>query len=144
MSFREKSTWITFVLLAVVFGFYFASLAAHLIQPAYRLPNFLILLFVFLLAIFVMELVLHVIAALRSPADAKAPLDEREQLIALKAKRPAFFVLMASAFLSIGVLHLSTHFGLGMWLMANAILFSIWLGELTNYGAQLYYYRRGI
>lgn len=143
MSFREKSAWITFVLLLVVFGFYFVSLAAHFIEPSHPNPNFLVLLFVLLLAIVVMEVVLHALAALRSPDDAKAPQDEREQLIALKAKRPAFFVLMGSAFLSIGIVHLSVHFHIGPWLMANGVLFALWLGELTNYGAQLYYYRRG-
>ena len=74
---------------------------------------------------------------MRSPADAMAPEDERERLIALKAKQPAFFVLMAGAFLSVAVMHLSV----GPWVMINAMLFVMWLGELTNYGAQLYLYR---
>jgi hypothetical protein len=138
MSFREKSTWITFLLLLVVFGFYFVSVAGQMIRPVHPHPNFFVLFFVLLLIIVVMEVVLHVIAAARAPADAKTPADEREWLIALKAKRPAFFVLMAGAFLSVAVAHL----GVGVWPMLNAMLFAIWLGELTNYGAQLYFYRR--
>jgi hypothetical protein len=138
MSFREKSTWITFVLLLVVFGFYFVSVAGQMIRPVHPHPNFLLLFLVLLLIIVVMEVVLHVIAAMRSPADAKTPADEREWLIALKAKRPAFFVLMTGAFLSVAVAHL----GVGVWPMLNAMLFAMWLGELTNYGAQLYFYRR--
>jgi hypothetical protein len=138
MSFREKSTWITFVLLLVVFGFYFVSVAAQMIRPVHPHPNFFMLFFVLLLIIVVIEVVLHRIAAMRSPAEAKTPADERERLIALKAKRPAFFVLMTGAFLSVGVAHL----GVGVWPMLNAMLFAMWLGELTNYGAQVYFYRR--
>jgi hypothetical protein len=138
MSFREKSTWITFVLLLVVFGFYFVSVAGQLIRPVHPHPNFFMLFFALLLIIIVMEIVLHAIASIRSPADAKTPADERDSHIALKAKRPAFFVLMAAAFLAVAVAHL----GVGVWPMLNAMLFAIWLGELTNYGAQLYFYRR--
>jgi hypothetical protein len=138
MSFREKSTWITFVLLRVVFGFYFVSVAGQMIRPVHPHPNFFVLFFVLLLIIVVMEVVLHGIAAMRSPAEAKTPADERDWLIALKAKRPAFFVLMTGAFLSVAVAHL----GVGVWPILNAMLFAMWLGELTNYGAQLYFYRR--
>ncbi len=138
MSFRERSAWITFVLLLVVFGYYFVSVASQLIHPVHPHRNFFMLFFVLLLIIVVMEVVLHMIAAIRSPAEARTPADEREALIALKAKRPAFFVLMTGAFLSVGVIHL----GVGPWPIINAMLFAMWLGELTNYGAQLYYYRR--
>jgi len=138
MSFREKSTWITFVLLLVVFGFYFVSVAGQMIRPVYPHPSFFVLFVVLLIFIVVMEIVLHVIVAIRSPADARTPQDERESLIALKAKRPAFFVLMSGAILSVAVVHL----GVGVWPILNAMLFVMWLGELTNYGAQLYYYRR--
>ena len=143
MSFREKSAWITFLLLLFVFGFYFVSLGMHLIWSEHPMPNFFAVLLVLLLAILVVEVALHILAAMRSPDDAKAPQDERERLVALKAKRPAFFVLMVSAFFSIATVHVSGHFRLGQGLVANGILFSMWLGELTNYGAQLYYYRRG-
>jgi Na+/H+ antiporter NhaD/arsenite permease-like protein len=138
MSFREKSTWITFVLLLVVFGYYFASVAVQVIRPVHPHTNFFMLFLVLLIIIVVMEIVLHAITASRSPADANKPQDERESLIALKAKGPAFFVLMAGAFLSVAVAHL----GVGVWALINAMLCAIWLGELTNYGAQLFFYRR--
>lgn len=138
MSFREKSTWITFLLLLVVFGYYFVSVVVQLVRPAHPHPNFFLMFLVLIVIIVVMEVVLHAAAAARAPDDARAPEDERDRLIALKAKRPAFFVLTVSAFLAIAVAHL----GIGMWPMLNAVLFAIWLGELTNYGAQLYFYRR--
>jgi hypothetical protein len=138
MSFREKSAWITFILLLVVFGFYFASVADQLIRPVHPHPNFFVLFVVLLVAIVLMETVLHIIAAIRSPAEANAPQDERERLIALRAKRPAFFVLMAGVFLSMAVVHLPV----GRFTIVHAMLFVLWLGELTNYGAQIYFYRR--
>ena len=138
MSFREKSAWITFILLLVVFGFYFASVVDQLIRPLHPHPNFFVLFVVLLVAIVLMEIVLHIIAAIRSPAEANAPQDERERLIALRAKRPAFFVLMAGVFLSMAVVHLPV----GRFTIVHAMLFVLWLGELTNYGAQIYFYRR--
>jgi hypothetical protein len=138
MSFREKSAWITFILILVVFGFYFASVADQLVRPQHPHPNFFVLFVVLLVAIVLMEIVLHIIAAIRSPAEANAPQDERERLIALRAKRPAFFVLMAGMFLSMAVVHLPV----GRFTIVHAMLFVLWLGELTNYGAQIYFYRR--
>jgi Ca2+/Na+ antiporter len=156
MSFREKSAWITFILLLVVFGFYFVSFGAAFFAGEGRLEaahsdvnaatartvahvGFFVLMGLLVVAIIVGEIVLHIIIAVRSPAEANAPQDERERLIALKAKRPAYYVLATTAFLSIAVLSL----GGGAWALANGILFAMWLGELTNYGAQIYFYRRG-
>jgi hypothetical protein len=147
MSFREKSAWITFILLLVVFGFYFACFGAAFFAGVRLHPGFswifgvgfFALFGVLVGAIIVGEIVLHIIVAVRSPADAKSsPQDERERLIALKAKRPAYFVLATTAFLSISLIHT----GGGAFALVNGILFAIWLGELTNYGTQIYLYRR--
>jgi hypothetical protein len=77
-----------------------------MIRPVHPHLNFFMLFWVLLLIIVVMEIALRSLAAIRSPADAKTPADERERLIALKAKRPAFFVLTISTLLSVGVAHL--------------------------------------
>jgi hypothetical protein len=155
MSFREKSAWISFITLLVVFGFYFVSFSASLVAGG-RLETtpsvvsaatastvvhvgFISLFSLLVVALIVSVVVLNIIVAVRSPAEAKSPQDERERLIALKAKRPAYFVLATFAWLSIAVLFL----GGGAWVLANAVFFAIWLGELTNYGAQIYLYRRG-
>jgi len=138
MSFREKSTWISFLLTLVGFGFYFVSVLRQLIWPVHPHRNFFMLFVALLLLIIVLNVVLHAIAAARAPADARTPQDERERMISLKAKRPAFYVVMTGSFLSVGIIHLNV----GPWPIINAVLFSVWLGQLTNYGAQLYYYRR--
>jgi Ca2+/Na+ antiporter len=156
MSFREKSAWITFILLLVVFGFYFASYGVMLASGGGRVegahPNMNVetartaihagfsVLFGLLVAAFVIaEIVLHIIVAIRARAEANAPADERERLIALKAKRLAYQVLVSAAWGSMAVVFL----GVEAWVLANAIFFAIWLGELTNYGTQIYLYRRG-
>ena len=59
----------------------------------------LILLFV------VLEIVVHIAIAIQSPRDAQAPIDEREDLIDLKATRTAFYVLFGGALLSIFTMH---------------------------------------
>jgi hypothetical protein len=139
MSFREKSAWITFVLL-LGFGIYFGEVLNHWLNPAEPHANHFQLFVLLVVAIVILEIVTHTILAIRSPCEAKAPRDEREQLIALRAMRPAFYVLLVGAFLSIGTLHL----GATTWMLAHSVLAAIWIAELTRFGTQIYYYRRGI
>jgi hypothetical protein len=139
MSFREKSAWATFVLL-LVFGIYFGEVARQLISPTHPHGNHFQLFALLAIAFVTFEIVIHVLIAVRSPKDAKSPLDERERLIALHAIRPAFFVLLVGAFLSIGTMHM----GASTWVLAHCVLFAIWIAELTKYGSLLYYYRRGV
>jgi hypothetical protein len=138
MSFREKSAWITFVLL-LAFGIYFGGIIRHALHPAAPHGNFLLLFVALVVAIVVLEIITHVAIAIRSPREAQTPIDERERLIELRATRPAFFVLLVGAFLSVGTIHM----GVSTWILAHCVLFAIWMAELTRYGAQLYHYRRG-
>jgi len=85
------------------------------------------------------EIVAHVIVAVRSPDDARASKDERDRTIELKAIRPAFYVLMIGALLSIGTIQV----GASLWTMVHAVLLSVFLAELTRIGSQLYFYRCG-
>ena len=138
MSFREKSAWITFALL-LAFGIYFGDVAVHLLDPARPHGNYLQLFLLLVVAIVVLEIITHVVLAIRSPREAQTPLDERERLIELRSTRPAFFVLLTGAFLSVGTIHL----GASTWVLAHGVLFAIWIAELTRYGSRLYHYRRG-
>lgn len=138
MSFREKSAWISFVVILVAFGLYFADYAAHLLRAGYPHHNYPGLFLLLLIAVVVLEVVLRILVSIRSPLDAKAPRDERDRLIALKAARIAFYVLMVGAFLSIATMHLRAT----QVLMANSVFFSIWIAELTRLGSQVVLYRR--
>lgn len=138
MSFREKSAWITFVLL-LAFGIYFGNVAAHLFDPARPHANYLQLFVLLVAAIVVLEIITHAVIAFRSPREARTPIDERERLIELRSTRPAFFVLLVGAFLSVGTIHM----GASTWVLAHCVLFAIWIAELTRYGSQLHQFRRG-
>ena len=114
-------------------------MAREWLTPGEPHINHLRLFLALIIAIVVLEVVTHVVLALRSPQDAKAPLDERERLIALRATRPAFYVLLVGAFLSIGTMHL----GASTLMLAHCVLLAIWIAELTRFGTQIYQYRRG-
>jgi hypothetical protein len=139
MSFREKSAWVTLVLL-MGFGIYFVEVGSHFFNPTAPHENHFELFVLLVIAMVILEVASHIVFAIQSPRDAKAPLDERERMIALRATRPAFFVLLVGAFLSIGTMHL----GASTWTLAHCVLLAIWISELTRFGTQLYYYRRGI
>jgi hypothetical protein len=138
MSFREKSAWIRFVLLAG-FGVYFAGIFNHWLNPTEPHTNYFLLFVGLVIAIVVLEIATQAFMAIRSPQEAKAPIDERERMIALHATQPAFYVLLVGAFLSIGTMHL----GANTWILAHCVLLSIWIAELTRFGTQIYYFRRG-
>ena len=86
------------------------------------------------------EIVLHAIIAMQSPRDARAPKDERERLIDLKAMRVAFFVLMTGALLVI----VMVHFPVDRMEILQALLLSVVVSELTMLGARIVYYRRAV
>jgi len=139
MSFREKSTWISFVLLlaiAVPFFYQFLRIERGLSnsRASFHLFLFLVVLFV------VGEIVLHAVIAVQSPRDARAPKDERDRLIELKTMRVAFFALMAGALLVIVLLH----FPLDRFAILQTQLFAVVVAELAMLGARLVYYRRDV
>jgi hypothetical protein len=141
MSFREKSDWLSFISLCLL-GIYFAEIArgilggSHPGGPYYYFTLFWVL----VVALIVIQVVTHVVLAIRSPKDAKTPVDERERLIRLRATQPAYFVLLVGAFMTIGTMHM----GFNTWQFAHCILFIIWIAELLRYGMRLFYYRRAV
>ena len=137
MSFREKSAWISFVLIVLVFGPYFWLVGRQLMGGAHVHAGTqfgLILLFI------ILEIVVHIAIAIQSPRDAEAPIDERENLIDLKATRVAFYVLFGGALMSI----FTMHFRVTVWILSQFVLFSIVIAELVKFASQIIFYRRGI
>jgi archaellum biogenesis protein FlaJ (TadC family) len=139
MSFREKSTWISFVLLLAIsipFFYQFVRIESGSTSSEASFHLFLSLVIVFIVG----EIVLHAIIAMQSPRDARAPKDERERLIDLKAMRVAFFVLMTGALLVI----VMVHFPVDRLEILQALLLSVVVAELTMLGARIVYYRRAV
>lgn len=139
MSFREKSDWFSFVSLCLL-GIYFAEVARGLLGGAHPGGNYYFVLFSGLVLLLVaIQVVTHVVLAIRSPAEARTPLDERERQIQLRATPPAYYLLLIGTFLTIGTMHM----GFSVWQMAHCVLFCIWIAELLRFGLRLYFYRRG-
>ena len=85
-----------------------------------------------------LEIVLHGIAALRSPRDARTPEDERERLIGLKADRVAAYVLSLGALAGIFPIHL----GADVRDLAHAVLLAIVVAHLAKYATAIALHRR--
>ena len=137
MSFREQSAWISLVLILLVFGPYFwlVGRALHGEIHVHAGVQFA------LIAVFVvLEIVVHVAVALQSPRDARAPKDEREDLIDLRATRTAFYVLLLGALASIFTMHLRVN----VWTMSQCVLFAVVAAELVKFASQIVYFRRGV
>lgn len=140
MSFREKSAWIILVTLIVVTAAVALELAIPWTLAPQPSPSMFFVLSV-AVAIFVLIAVVgHVIVAVRSPREAKAPEDERERLIALKATRIAAYVY---GFLSLSSIYL-IHHGANQIGLAYCVLASFVIAEAVNYGARIVYHRRGV
>ena len=141
MSFREKSDCLSLVSLALL-GIYFAEIARGLLGGSHTGGpyHYFALFWVLVAGLVLIQVVTQTVLAIRSPRDAKTPVDERERQIHLRAAHGAYFVLLVGAFLTIGTLHL----GFTTWQLAHCILLVIWLAELLRYSLRLYLYRRGI
>jgi hypothetical protein len=140
VSFREKSAWITLITLIVLMLFYLT----HLPPPWWLRANpggFLFhVLTLGVIAFVVIELVAHAIMALRAPREARAPQDEREQLIALKSRSVAARVY---AVLSLGSVFLVIHLGANDGGILYCLFLSFIASQIVNYAARVVYYRRG-
>jgi archaellum biogenesis protein FlaJ (TadC family) len=140
MSFREKSAWITLITLVLLTLFF----VTHLPPPWYLAPRggftFFVLM-VGVIAFVVIEIIAHVIVAIRAPRDAHAPRDERERLIALKATSIAAYTY---ATLSLGSVFVIIHLGANEIGTAYYLFLSFVIAEVVNYAARVVYYRRGV
>jgi uncharacterized membrane protein len=138
MSFREKSAWISFVLVFLVFLLWLVHMHGYVpLRPSAGGNPGLWILGVLVLFV-VAEIVLHVAAALLSPADARAPRDERDTLIALRATRVGFYVLAAGAWVSVA----SMHIRFNALFVAEHVMTALFVAELAKLGTQIVLYRR--
>ena len=103
MPFREKSAWITLISTLLCAGLYFGAIATGRIER-FSMSAFHYALFCIILLI-VLQVVLHFLAAFMSPRDARAPLDEREQIFEIRARSVGYYVLMTWMFGLIFAVH---------------------------------------
>jgi hypothetical protein len=137
MSFREKSAWISFVLILIFGGLWLRNVIQVEFYGMRQNPMHFF--FGMLAALIAAEIALHVAIALQSPGEARTHKDERERLIDFRASRVAFYVLMVGAWTSISTLHLPNS---SRFLMAQFLMGSIIIAVLTRFATQIVLYRR--
>jgi hypothetical protein len=136
MSFREKSAWISVISMAAIYGYYFWSV----LRAGPQLGSFHFAgLLATVIALIVVQIVLTIAVAIASPRDAKAPRDEREKLIELRATRVAYAGLAGSVAMAcfFGALDPPIVFN------TNSLLILLVTAELLRSGCQIIQYRRG-
>jgi hypothetical protein len=141
MPFREKTAWISLFCLVATFGLFFGLLSQGRLGPTgmHHLHWFLHALMAFV----VLQLVLHLIARVTTPLDAKAPLDERERIILLKASRNAYIALFIGAISVPLSLHLPGHLHANTPSAPWIALLGLFASEVVRAISQIVYFRRG-
>jgi hypothetical protein len=135
MPFREKSAWISLLSISVIYGVYFWSVVHAGPHAGFHFGSLLAT----VIALIVVQIVMHVVVAIAAPKEAKAPRDERETLIELKATRIAYSGLATAVACAclFGALDPPMVFN------TNALLFILVTAELMRTSCQIILFRRG-
>lgn len=136
MSFREKIAWISLLSTTGIYSFYFWSVL-HSGQKGGRV--YLGGLLGTVVALVFVQVVLTIAVAIFSPRDAKAPRDERDRMIELRAARFAYAGLATS----IAFACFFGAFDPPIIFNTNALLFVLVVAETMRSGCQIVQYRRG-
>jgi hypothetical protein len=133
MPFREKSAWISVLSISLIYGVYFWSVVHSGPHAGLRFGTLLAT----VIALIVVQIVLHIVVAIAAPKEAKAPRDERDKLIELKATRIAYSGLATAIVCAclFGALDPPIVFN------TNALLFVLVTAELMRAGCQIIQYR---
>ena len=136
MSFREKTAWISLVSMSGIYCFYFWSVIRH--HPQTGGVRFSGLLGT-VIALVVVQTALTIAVAIFTPKEAKAPRDEREKLIELRATRVAYSGLATGIALAcfFGAFNPPIVFN------TNSLLFILVTAEILRSACQIIQYRRG-
>jgi hypothetical protein len=136
MSFREKSAWISVLSMSGIYGLYFWSVIHAGPRPgAFHFGS----LIETIIALVVLQLVLTIAVAIFSLKEAKAPRDERDKLIELRAMRVAYAGLATG----IALACLFGAFDPPLVFNTNALLFILVTAEILRSACQIIQYRRG-
>jgi hypothetical protein len=146
VSFREKMAWVSLTLLLLIYGYYAWTLygmaqAGRTATLDYVWLLALLALLVLLLIVLqvVFSVVIAVVTAMFMPADLKAREDEREKLMALKATRYGYVVLVSGAL----AICLWIIYGGQEFYTANSLFLVVVLSEMTRSAVQIVYFRKG-
>lgn len=135
MSFREKSAWISLLSISGIYAIYFWSV---LHSPSPTGSSHFGRLLATIVALAVIQTVLMAAVAIFQPKEAKAPRDEREMLVDLRATRFAYAALAGS----VACACFFGAFNPPIIFNTNALLFVLVLSEILRSGCQIVQYRR--
>ncbi len=135
MSFREKSAWVSLLSVFGIYAFYFWSVWRTPHPSSFRFGGLLAT----IIALAIVQTVLTIAVAVSAPKEAKAPRDEREKLIDLKATRFAYGALAGS----VACACFFGGFNPPIIFNTNALLFILVVAEVLRSGCQIVQYRRG-
>lgn len=137
MSFREKIAWASFISTVVIWGGYFAMVLTHS-GPGHPHIGFL---WGFIACVVLQVVVMAgvaIVAAILSPGDAKARIDERDRDIARRATGLAYYFVLAALLALIVILHM----GFDIIQTIFALFAIVAVAEAIRFGAQAIGYRR--
>lgn len=138
MSYREKSAWIFLISILLVSAFFFLHLPWTLTPSGS--PGHVRGLFHCIIALLIIEALAHLVVAIRSPEEARAPKDERERLIDYKAVRLAHYVYVVGSLLAVSTIHL----GANAVALGYGVLLAFVIGEAVKNIVRIVGHRRGI
>lgn len=140
MSFEEKSTWASLVIILIVFAGYFSQVFEGMTAGSLDKADITGLFFGAIITVIVMEIILHITIAVFNVKDADQSRDERDRLFSMKAGNISGWVL------GFGVLIIAAQTFMkdldALW-VANLLLFIVFVSQIVSYSLKLYYYRRG-
>ncbi len=155
-SFKEKSILISLLAVAALYGGYFYDLLGNgvgLADSSQSLQAMLERMIGIVIALVVVHIIFHIVISLDDVEEAE---DERDRAVARRASVFGFNVLFLAVLLVLGRILI-----LGAWAetddpgarslappglfeIANLLLAGLVAADLVYYGAQLFFYRRGL
>lgn len=130
MAFRERSAWVTGCMLILIGGFYLKLVIGDGVPPSFAAVPFV-------LGAIILSIVAQIVLAVMSPREASNPVDERERLVIEKAAHFSSYVLTTGVVVGLGMFMVSQD---GMKLF-HIVLTSLILGQIAEYGAQIFLLR---
>lgn len=140
VTFKEKSTWVSLVIMLFVYGGYFSQVFDGLLNNNLNKGEISGLFIAAVVILVVFQVIFHIIIAASNLKDADQPNDERDRQFAMKAGNASGWVL------GFGVLTIAVHIFLkdldAMW-TANLLFLLFIVSQTVCYILTIFYYRRG-
>jgi heme/copper-type cytochrome/quinol oxidase subunit 2 len=140
MSFKARTTAVMLVVVAIVYGWYFAQLLLEAASTPVDEIDYQGLLFVMVVILVVLFTIGVAVLAALARREANEDEDERDKLIEMRGAQVGRDVLTVAVLVAMGVAVVG---GAQFWI-ANILLAGLVLGELAKGTVMLVRYRRGV